>query len=170
MTRLVPLALLLPLAVSCAPREEPGVPRDGELPAAVRADLAAAERFEILATDPVALAVYGTDPAEVEAMHGYEVLRSAEITDVAQQREILDLVERGIHESDGTIAACFDPRHGIRAEREGRVSELLICYHCLAMIVYVDGERVGSATTTESPLARMNAIWAEHGCEVAGGE
>ena len=50
------------------------------------------------------------------------------------------------------------------------MSELLICYECLSMIVYVDGERVGSATTTESPLARMNAIWAASGCEVAGRE
>ena len=43
------------------------------------------------------------------------MLRRAEIGPAAQQREILELVERGIRESDGTIAACFDPRHGIRA-------------------------------------------------------
>src|SRR5688572_10277234 len=46
---------------------------------------------------------------ESDATHfrGYEILGKVEITDPAEQQKIMQAIEDGINESDGTVAACF---------------------------------------------------------------
>ena len=57
--------------------------------------------------------------------------------------------------SKGLVAGCFKPRHGIRAVVDGKKVELVICYECLSMSVYVDGKR-SSALTVKGPEKVFN--------------
>ena len=59
-------------------------------------------------------------------------------------------LKKGVEENDGTVANCFNPRHGIRATHEGNTVELVICFECLSMQAYLGAERSG-ALTTASP-------------------
>ena len=54
-------------------------------------------------------------------------------------------------EHDGLAAGCFNPRHGNRATRGTGVFDLVICFECFAISVYVDGERKSGFLTSDSP-------------------
>jgi len=153
------LALGLALCACARAVQEP-------LPESALVDLREPERLEIFALEPLALDMRGIAEDAVEQLHGHEILRRATVEDEGLRREILAQIERGIRDSDGRIAACFDPRHGVRAERGGHTTELVICYECLAIHVYEDGERSANRTTAETPVARLNEIWAALGCPV----
>ena len=59
-------------------------------------------------------------------------------------------------DSKGLVAGCFNPRHGIRATAGGKTVELVICYECLSMKVYVDGKAKRAVLTTSSPAIVFN--------------
>ena len=69
------------------------------------------------------------------AFHDYPILGSVELTNASECAELIRLLYRTIHEDDGMRAACFHPRHGIRAERGDRVADWVICFECLSMDV-----------------------------------
>ena len=136
---------------------------DAILPA-VHQVLSAANRFEILALQPNPL-----EPAPAGALgdfHGFAILSRAAVPDPATREQILAQVYRGIHASDGTVAACFNPRHGIRAERAGKVVDLVICYECLVLHVHADGKQDG-VTTTQAPGRALTRVFAARGVTVA---
>lgn len=56
---------------------------------------------------------------------------------------VTDLDNAGRHWS-GAVAACFSPRHGVRAVVEGTVHDLLICYECASAEIYRDSVQVGT--------------------------
>jgi hypothetical protein len=69
--------------------------------------------------------------------HGFAILGSVRLADeCTKTRLIADLVE-GLLEPV-TAASCFIPRHGVRASRQGRTVELVICFECNQARVYVE--------------------------------
>src|SRR5437868_919741 len=50
-----------------------------------------------------------------EKSHEYPILGRAEIKEAKTKAELLAALYKGIEDSDGAVAACFNPRHGIRA-------------------------------------------------------
>lgn len=94
-------------------------------PGAWRAVLESADRLHLLALDPHDRGATG----DATRFHGFAVLGQAEIRDPAERRGLVAAVYRGINES-GPLAACFIPRHGLRAEQGGRTLDLVICFEC----------------------------------------
>ena len=108
-------------------------------------------------------------PAEVEApaaspaagssqqvLHGYQVLGSTELTD-ADQRRALEALRRSRDESTGISAKCFEPRHALRGEQDGRQVDVVICFQCMSMVVH-EGEESSWVPIThaaESTLSRL---------------
>lgn len=97
--------------------------------------LEGAARVELYALRP--------EPAQFEPagdgtrrFHGYEVLGDAALTDPGLATQLAQLISRGLAESDGSAALCFNPRHGVRVVREGRTLDLVICYECKQIYVY----------------------------------
>jgi hypothetical protein len=71
--------------------------------------------------------------------------------------------------NDGRVAACFNPRHGIRASREGKTIDLVICFECLQVYVYAEEGRQGSFLTTSSPQPVFDQVLREAGVPLAKG-
>jgi hypothetical protein len=77
--------------------------------------------------------------ARIEQLHGYPILGQAEINGDDRVTAV-EQFEASIAEWDGMIAACFEPRHALRATNEGHTYDLLLCYACQQMSVYKDGK------------------------------
>jgi hypothetical protein len=124
--------------------------------------LAGAQRLELLALHPYPHE--RTEPLTPAAdFHGYEILGRADATDAAERDALLALVRRGIAASDGSVAACFNPRHGLSFTKDGHVTDLVICFECLSLTIYVDGARADSRLTAATFAADVTAHFAAHG-------
>lgn len=158
------LALVLPACsrpdASPPPVASPFVLADGVLESAADI-LETAARFELLALEPMPL-----QQPTATAFGGYEVRGRTEV-EVAIGRDVLRLVEEGIRASDGRVAACFNPRHGIRAESAAGTCDIVICYECLSMQVFVDGAHAENVLTSERVEPRVTAIWRTAGLTLA---
>jgi hypothetical protein len=81
----------------------------------------------------------------------------------AVRKQILAHLDKGISDSDGNGAKCFDPRHGIRAKRDGKTVDLVICIECGWIYVFRDekAERQGVAITTGKPQTSFDEVLKE---------
>ena len=130
----------------------------GDMDPAVHRALAAAQGARLYALHPYLHETSGPAWADAERLHDSVVLGSAEVA-ADDAAAVLAAVFDGIRASDGTVAACFNPRHGIHiADAEGDV-DLVICFECLSLSVYRGGEFVQSLTTTRAPEARLARYW-----------
>ena len=107
---------------------------------------------------------------DAEKFHGYRILGEAAVDDPDTRARIVRLVYNGIDGNTTTSAACFDPRHGIRATHEGRSIDLVICFECLQLKLYDSGSEDGSGgmTTSRSPEPEMTRIFNELGLTIEG--
>lgn len=72
----------------------------------------------------------GQAPKAEEKFHGYPVLGKIVFTDAEKCNAVVGTLNEGLAQSDGKIAACFWPRHGMRAEKKGRTIDYVICFEC----------------------------------------
>ncbi len=130
----------------------------GERPDGVLAALADADQVEILALHPYPYQME-KDGQDLEEFHGYGVLGQAPLRDQASRNELIATIERGIEASNGMDAACFNPRHGLSVTVNGSTWDLLICYECLSMQVYRDGEEQNGHLTAELVEPEVSAVY-----------
>jgi hypothetical protein len=115
------------------------------LPPAAEAILAKPDRFELLSLDP------GREGEKtVNGFHDWKVLGSTIVSDAKTQRELVAALKKGISENEGIVAACFNPRHGLRVTQGDKTVDIVICFECLSMSVYI-GEQKSGVWTTRSP-------------------
>ena len=81
--------------------------------------------------------------------HGFYILDSAEITDKNEQRGLLRALARGASENNDQVMACFNPRHALHVEQNGRSIDFAICFECLQ--VETRGFDHGDFLTSASP-------------------
>ena len=62
---------------------------------------------------------------------------------------------RGVARSDGTMAKCFWPRHALRLEADGKVTDYVICFECLQFRSYL-GDQQSELAIDKSPLPVFN--------------
>lgn len=132
-----------------------------------------AREVEAMLGDDTKLTLYSVKPtSEFDWMaqgkrNGVDIFRShpvrgyAAITDKAEIRELLQALIKGMRDSDGAIASCFLPHHGLTIEHAGKKVDLLICFSCLF------GESYGAYSAngfpiSEKPLAVFNEALARH--------
>lgn len=165
---LLALAVALVGTVSCVTFRDSV---EDKLPLTVIRTLRFPDSFEILALDPTPVkARTSALPAERD-FHGHEILGHAPLNDDLVRSELVELVLRGIQESDGTVAACFEPRHGIRAVKEGKVLDMLICYECLQVEIHTpelveEKGRLG-VLTSNSVEADVSRVYTSAGLALA---
>ena len=73
------------------------------------------------------------------------------------KKAIVKALQKGIADSDGSVAACFNPRHGIEATYDGKKVELVICFECSSISGWNDGTRF-SVLTTGGPAKEFNRV------------
>lgn len=108
-----------------------------------------ATEFELYSLNP--------KPVREGGFHGWPVLGSTPLKgDGAKQ--VRAAVEKGRAESDGSVAGCFQPRHGIRIVQGKKTYDLVICFECGSVSVYDGDERLGFFPTTGSPGETLNKV------------
>jgi len=135
------------------PAPRPAGRKANNLAPAIEAALSRADRLEVLSLHP---SISKTPPPD--AFHEWSVLGRTEVTDPARARQILAAVSRGIQESNGTKALCFEPRHGIRARSGGATVDLVICFACYQIEAYMAGEQMSGAAIAPSPQAVLDGV------------
>lgn len=170
--KLLFLSLTCVLFFACGtpePVTDPDQPlnRPEEIDEGLNRILSDAQDVEIFSLNPMRSQMEDPAVAALPHFHDYAILDSKRVDGRERARELLNLVYRGIHESDGTVAACFNPRHGIRVHSKDEHVDFVICYECLSMHIH-RGEQQDSALTTEGPLAEINGFWVAEGLVLSG--
>jgi hypothetical protein len=91
--------------------------------------------------------------------HGFRILGKTTLKDETRKTIVAGLY-KGIKDSDGSVAACFNPRHGIRATADGKTVDIVICFECHSLLTYL-GEMKASALTAPTPEATFNKVLTE---------
>jgi hypothetical protein len=133
------------------------------------ADLAGATALELLVLHPYPYSEEGRPQGPAEDFHEYKVLSRAELTLADDERhgstiaQTVALLQKSMRENSTTVAACFNPRHGLRfATGDGPV-DLVICFECLQFHRHdPDGGQSGSRLSSNHQGA-LDALFAAHG-------
>ncbi|HMS15358.1 MAG TPA: hypothetical protein PKA37_00860 [Planctomycetota bacterium] len=125
-----------------------------------------AEQFSILALVPPRGPIAEVAP-DRSSFHGYEILGEVRVRKPDLQATVMDVLTQGMRSSDGRIAGCFLPRHGIRAFHQGRFIDLVICYECLHMRVYPGAYGPHEVVLTTDVSRKMNTLFEGEGLQVA---
>jgi hypothetical protein len=135
-----------------------------QLPPEIVQVLEEGEPFKLYSLDPVPTPppLTPSDPSaktkdQPEWVQEWKAFGGAAITDANERLQLVAALKRGVEESDGTVAACFNPRHAIRAVHGGKTYDIVICFECLSATIYTDGQRSGSFLLTASPQVTFNA-------------
>ena len=126
--------------------------------------------IEKLSDSPSKFTLYSLDPGPLShdestqsdtVFHGYDILGRTDIADPGERRALTQALARGARESDGTIGACFNPRHGLHIEQSGRSVDFVICFECL--LVHAHGFHLGdSFLTGASPRSTFDELLRRH--------
>ncbi|MCA8939317.1 MAG: hypothetical protein KDB07_05905 [Planctomycetes bacterium] len=127
-----------------------------------------AEHFELLTIDPN----FEEGPKESNefdsVFHDHPILGRSEVSEGDRARLVNSLYQ-GIAKNNGMHAMCFNPRHAlVAATGEDRV-ELVICFECLSMNLYLNGKSLGSVQTERDPGRVFNEVAAKHNLKVDPG-
>ena len=129
-----------------------------DMPASARAALENADTYELLSVSPLRTG---------GEFYGHRVLGRTTVADPATRARLTAALRSGARESDGSMMACFNPRHGVRATRAGTVTDLLICFECRQVRVLRDGRHVGWFLTSSSPQSAFDRALRDAGVPLA---
>lgn len=87
--------------------------------------------------------------------HGFPILGKVDIKDVGRRKQIMDALKSGMSQSDGTVAKCYWPRHGVREVSKGKTVDYVICFECLQLKIHNDGKEK-TVPTTRRPQSVLN--------------
>jgi hypothetical protein len=144
------IALLLGAVLTAPPAGGDEKKPENKLPDAVQAVLDKADSIDLLSLDPSDRREKQVNFVQAE-FHGWTVLGQTTLKG-DDRKAILEAIARGIKESDGSVAPCFIPRHGVRATADGKTVDLVICFQCLQIQAFLGDQRSGGALTTRGPL------------------
>jgi hypothetical protein len=100
-------------------------------------------------------------------LHGYTVRGRSTISDRDLRLELLEALGAGARENNGMVAACFNPRHALIAEYEGKLCEIIICFECLTFQVWDGSERIETVDLSETPRTTFDHIFIDAGLSLA---
>ncbi|SRR5712691_8017143 len=145
---------------------EPFYSSQNVLPSETKRVLDTGERFILLSLDPTHPALRGeSEPPPPETFHGYAVLGKIEIRDQTERAALLEALYKGIQDSEGRLALCFNPRHGVSATLAGETVDLVICFECLQVQTYAAHGK--GVLTTDLPEPTFNRALEAAGLPVA---
>ena len=110
------------------------------------------ETFEILSLEP------GTHWQSNVKFHGYKVLGQTTITNDQTRAELVAALKKGVEENKGASGNCFKPRHGIRVNYKGSPVDFVICFECLQVYVFSEGQERNKFLVTKSPEPVFNRV------------
>jgi hypothetical protein len=121
------------------------------IPAAAAAILEQPDQFELLSLNPQ----LQQEAAGVD-YHGFRVIRTVVIKDAETRQRLVSSFKIAVAENQGTVAACFNPRHGMRVTRNQKQVEFVICFECNRVRVF--GVVRGEFLVTNSAQAFFDSV------------
>lgn len=132
-----------------------------QLPDDARAILDNASELELYSLDPnsrdPSTDLNETDKADKTKVHGWKVLGKTTVKNAETRQKLVAAVKQDVA-SAGKFAECFSPRHAIRAQHEGKTVDLVICFKCRWMYVYIDGKAVADLVIATSSGPLLNKV------------
>ncbi len=89
------------------------------------------------------------------------------IKDAKLVKKVVAEFKKGIDDSIGLGAACFNPRHRLKATYKGKTIELVICFECLQVQCILDGKDQKILYISSSPQKLFDKILKDAGVELA---
>ena len=111
--------------------------QEKQLPEAATAVLDKAKEFTLYSLEPLERA------EKDKSLHGWKVLGQTPVKAADTRSGLLDTVKKNVAGAGRDGIKCFDPRHAIRAAVDGKTVDLVICFECGWVYVYVDGKDAG---------------------------
>lgn len=100
--------------------------------------------------------------------HGYAVLGTLDLSNAPERSAVIKDVAHAIASSPVYMAACFFPRHGLRATLEtGEQIDLLICFECATVYRFSSGKKLRLSITDE-PASLLNSLLEKAGIRREG--
>jgi hypothetical protein len=127
--------------------------RSNRIPEDARAVLEHGDEFELLSLNPR----LHLESAE-RSFHGYDVLGTIRIKDADIRKRLVSAFEKGVTENQDEIAACFNPRHGVRVTFGSRTADFVICFECAQVRVYSAAGAEHNLLISASPQAVFNQV------------
>jgi len=100
-------------------------------PGDTRKILESSDQFILLSLDPKG---FGRTQGK-GTFHGYRVLGQTVVSSKVKS-ELMANFYNAMAAEGAFYAACFSPRHGIHAVRDGKPADLVICFECMQFVVY----------------------------------
>ena len=151
---LIGIAIIgLSITTANAGEKKKDAKKDGEFPT-VLSKLAKAKSIQLLSLDPSV----EKEKDDAKSFHGWKVLGATTVIDMKKiktKTQVLNAIFKGVKDSNGEIAKCFIPRHGIAAVVDKESIELVVCFQCLRIEAYVDGK---PATKTIATTANAGPV------------
>ncbi len=146
------------------PAQVPATPgrSQNRLPEKIKSVLREAE-FTLLSLNPSP--VPKSESATRATFHNYEVLGKTVVKDSDARTKLLDALDKGIAEWDGSIIRCFNPRHGISATHGGQKIDLVICFECHSIRIHA--ESASYVHTSGSPQPIFDAALKKAGLPIS---
>jgi hypothetical protein len=129
--------------------------KENKIPDNLRAMLEKADQFELFSLSPDELKEKPKD-----GFHGWKVLGKTTVKDAETRQKLLAALQKGVADSDGSVARCFNPRHGIRVTHDGKTADFIICFECLQVKAFA-GDKSHDFLTTRSPQPAFDTVLKE---------
>ena len=159
-----PLAAIVPLLVLALAAPAGAEEKENKIPDNVRTILEKAEKFEVLSLSPERLKEKPKDD-----FHGWRVIGRTTVA-AADREKLVAAFKKGVADNDGTVAACFNPRHGIRVTHDGKTADFVICFECLQVHAYLGDKDEKGFLVTQSPQAAFDTVLKTAKVPLAGAE
>jgi hypothetical protein len=128
---------------------------DNKLPDAVVAAFQNPDQVTLYAIEP------DLEPTTDSDFHHYKVLGKS-IIDRKDSRLALSDVQSSLANWNQRIGMCFNPHHGLRVRSGKHTYDLVICYLCQGLLVYVDDSTLLAALHITGTPALLNELSARH--------
>jgi hypothetical protein len=99
--------------------------------------------------------------------HGWKVLGRTAVKDKEKCKRLAAALRRGVEESEGVAAACFNPRHGLRVIRDGKPVDFVICFECLQVQVFEGNRSLKGFLISGSPERAFDKALRDAGVPLA---
>src|SRR5262249_3205646 len=96
-----------------------------------------------------------------DTFHGWELLGKTTVNDAETRTKLVAAFKKGVDENKGVVAACFNPRHGIRVTHDGRTVDFVICFECFSVQVFAGDKQTKGFLITDSPASAFDSVLKE---------
>jgi hypothetical protein len=92
----------------------------------------------------------GNDWKGTNSFHGYRVLGKV-MLEGEEAFQVANEFKQAVFRADGSMASCFNPRHGLQVADKTHTFDFVLCYECRQMEVYENNKKIADLGAKGSP-------------------